>query len=207
MHVRTLTLIAVLLAFLTGSAGLSAEGPTPARPRPDEPRAREKTIEERLDVLEAQTQVMKEEIDLIRRHVVITRTSGSSSSAPDTASGQSAAQERFDRLENTTRGLYDRLEQIGRQLEEAKPRPQPNMSVVASTTTQGRLALQNWTKFSQYLSVNGTVYVVQPGRTDIMVPWQPVEAYIPGRELPKLLGMSFWRWTGREYEMPLEIKN
>ena len=73
--------------------------------------------------------------------------------------------------------------------------------------TQGRLVVQNLTGVPHYLSVNKAQHYVQPGRTDIVVPYQMVEAYLPTHESPKLLGMSLWRWTGRDYEMPLEIKN
>ena len=73
--------------------------------------------------------------------------------------------------------------------------------------TQGRLVVQNLTGVPHYLSVNKVQHYVQPGRTDIWVPYQMVEAYLPSHELPKLLGMSLWRWTGRDYEMPLEIRN
>ena len=76
----------------------------------------------------------------------------------------------------------------------------------AATPTHGRLVVRNFTEASHYLSVNNVQYVVSPGRTDIWVPFQVVEAYLPVYEPRKVLGTALWRWTGRDYEMPLEIK-
>jgi hypothetical protein len=160
-----------------------------------------------LGALEEQIRSMRDQIGLIRRHVIIRRDVGAPISASDTGNAPSTAQEQLDRLENAAREVYDRLEQMERQLEKTRTPPQPTVTPIASVPMQGRLVVQNWTRFSQYLSVNGALHLVQPGRTDIPVPYQQVEAYSPGHELPKLLGMSFWRWTGRDYEMLLEIKN
>jgi hypothetical protein len=207
MRARTVIVITAVLAMWTGSSGLSAAEPTLAPPRLGEPNAREGSVEDRLASLEAQIQSMRDQIGLIRRHVVIRHDVGSPVSASDTGSAPATAQEQLDRLENTAREVYDRLEQIERQLEKTRTPPQPNVPPIAPTPMQGRLVVQNWTRLSQYLSVNGALYLVQPGRTDISVPYQQVEAYIPGHELPKLLGMSFWRWTGRDYEMWMDVKN
>ena len=87
------------------------------------------------------------------------------------------------------------------------PDPQPNMPAVSSEPAPARLVVQNRTLSSQSLSVNGSVFLVAPGRTDILIPHQVVEVYVPGRELPKLYGMSFWGWTGQEYQMWVELNN
>jgi hypothetical protein len=177
--------------------------------RPDKPNAGERTFEERLAALEAQMQAITDEMAMIRRHLdlLMRHPVGPSKPASKAGNTPTTTQEQLQQLENAARETGDRLEQIERQLEKAKtPQPLTNPPI-APIPMQGRLVVRNWTTTSHHLSVNGALYLVQPGRTDIPVPYQQVEAYMPGHELPKVLGMSFWRWTGRDYEMWMDVKN
>jgi hypothetical protein len=196
MRPSTLILIAGLAACLTSSAGSFGAEPTAQQPTLAPPQTAGQPIEERLARLEMQLQLIQRHLGL--RYRLPPASSGADSTLPD----QSTDSDRLSRLEQETRRFGEQVEQMQRQLEGATP-----PSRVAPVPAQGRLVVQNLTGVPHYLSVNKVQHYVQPGRTDILVPCQVVEAYLPSHELPKLLGMSLWRWTGRDYEMPLEIKN
>ena len=125
-----------------------------------------------------------------------------SSSANTTSPDPTADYIRLSHLERETRHFNERFEEMQHQLDNVT-RP----SHVASTHTQGRLVVQNRTGVPHYLSVYKVQHYIQPGRADIWVPYQAMEAYLPSHELPKLFGMSFWRRTGWDYAMFVETKN
>ena len=190
------SLVVGLLACLTSSVGSFSAEPAAQQPTLAPPQTAGQSIEERLTRLEMQLQ-------LIQRHLGLQYRFRPKSSGADSApSDQSADYDRLSRLEQETRRVGEQLEQMQRQLDGAT-----STNRVTPVVSQGRLVVQNLTGVPHYLSVNKVQHYVQPGRTDILVPCQVVEAYLPSHELPKLLGMSLWRWTGRDYEMPLEIKN
>ena len=196
MRPTTHALIAGLLACLANPAGSFSAEARMQQPTLAKPQATGQTIEERLDRLEWQLQ-------LIERHLGLRlRVPLSDSRADATVPEPSTGYDRIARLEQQTRRFDDRFQQIQRRLDDMMT-PGPR----APKVTQGRLVVQNMTGGPHYLSVNKVQYRVPPGRTDIWVPYQAVEAYLPSHESPKLFGMTLWRWTGRGYEMPLEIKN
>ena len=99
--------------------------------------------------------------------------------------------------------MSGRLDEVLRQIDEIRS----GQRVQAPPITQGRLVVDNRSIVPHYLSVNRVRHYTQPGRTDILVPYLAIEAYVPAHESPKLLGMSLRRWTGCDYKMPLEVKD
>ena len=195
MRSTNLILIAGVLACLTNSTGVFSAEPTAQQPTLAPPQTAGQPVEERLARMEMQLQLIQRHLGL--RYRLPPANPGSDPAIPD----ESTDYDRLSRLEQETRRFGERVEQMQRQLDGPAA-----TSRVTPALTQGRLVVQNWTGVPHYLSVNKVQYYVQPGRTDIRVPYQVVEAYLPNHESPKLLGMSLWRWTGRDYEMPLEIR-
>jgi len=195
MRSTKLLLIAGLLACLTHSTGVFSAEAAAQQPTLAPPQTAGQPIEERLARLEMQLQLIQQHLGV--RFRLPPSNSGSDATPPDSSSEY----DRLTRLEREARRSTERLEEMQRQLDGvASP------SRVSPVVTQGRLVVQNWTGMPHYLAVNKVQHYIQPGRTDISVPYQVVEAYLPSHESPKLLGMSLWRWNGRDYEMPLEIR-
>lgn len=86
---------------------------------------------------------------------------------------------------------------------ELEPQPAP----LVPKAPQGKFVVLNHSGVNRYVSINGARFYAAPGRTELWIPRGIVEAYLTYWESPKLLGTSFWRWTGRHYEMALHIRN
>jgi hypothetical protein len=185
------TVTAGLLACLARPAGAYCADPSAQQPSAS-PFV---DIEQRLDRLEQQ-------IQLIQQHVGMRGGLPSSARIDNGSQREQPGEDHLGRIEAEARRLNERVDRVERQLDGAA-----GSSRVLPPPTQGRLIVRNFTGVPYYLSVNKVLHYVQPGRTDIWVPYQIVEAYLPSHESPKLLGMSLWKWTGRDYEMPLEIRN
>ena len=186
MRPTTLALIAGILAGLTNPRGSFSAERAEQQPTLASPQTTGQPVEERLDRLELQVRLIQEHLGMRLRLPPTT------SDAEAALGDQQAEHDRLKRL----------VDELQRQLEAERARSRATPAI-----TQGRLVVQNMTGVPHYLSVNTVQYYVQPGRTDIWVPYQQVEAYLPWHESPKLLGMSLWKWTGRDYEMPLDIRN
>jgi len=195
MRPAALTLAGGLLACLANPVALFGYEPADQQPTLAPPQTDGQSIEERLDRMEMQLQLIQWHLGLHLR--LPPGTSGADSTLPN----PTADDDRLSRIERETRRMDDQLQRLQSQLD--GPKPDGRSDVLPAG--QGRLVVQNLTGVPHYLSVNKIQYYVLPGRTDIWVPYQVVEAYLPRHEPPKLLGMSLWRWTGRDYEMPLEI--
>jgi hypothetical protein len=75
-------------------------------------------------------------------------------------------------------------------------------------TTQpvnGKLVLDNQTPNSHWVSVNGDLYPVAPGRTEIVIRVNRATIYLPYHEGPKQWDLDRWRWNGQNYELLLTI--
>jgi hypothetical protein len=69
----------------------------------------------------------------------------------------------------------------------------------------GRLVLDNRTLNTHSVSVNGLLFSVAPGRTEMDIPIGTANVYLPYHESPKQWGLDRWRWNGRNYEMLIVI--
>ncbi len=207
MRASHLAVIAVFLASSIASARLTAQEPSPAPPLRDDSHNSASRLEDRVELLELQVRTMRARLNVLERQLRRTDDAGSPPAGNEAENDPVSARERLEQLEKSAREVDNRIAQMGRKLRELQPEPQPDPPSAVPLPAQGRLVVQNWTMSSQHLSVNGTLYLVKPGRTEILVPYQMAEVYVPGSELPKLLGMSFWRWTGRDYEMRVNVHN
>ena len=197
MRPVAILVVAGVLAFLAGSPSVFGYEPVKQEPTLAPLQTNGPSIDERLRRLETQ-------IQLIRQHLGLQIAGQSSGLDAQPALPDSPRNDdRIGRLENETRGINDRLRELQDQVNGAKSDARSG----ASTVGQGRLVVQNWTGVPRYLSVNKLQYHIMPGRTDIWVPRVNVEAYLPAYEFPKLLDTSLWRWTGRDYELLLDIRN
>jgi len=210
MRRATLILLVGLLACLATSVSTSVAETTTQRLTPVSGQTGVGPIEGRLDRLEQQIQLIQQHLGMRFRESQLPLTGSiADPTLPDQSSalnqsggpGQSSDYDRIAFLEANARRLADQVERLQRQLDDAR-----TPSRLAPVVTRGRLVVQNLTSVPRYLSVNGGQHYVLPGRTDIWVPYQMVQAYLPANEMPKMLGMNLWRWTGRDYEMPIEIK-
>lgn len=102
---------------------------------------------------------------------------------------------RISTIEGRLAQVENGLKKVASQSTPPAPRP-----------SQGKFVILNHSGVSRYISVNGMRFHAAPGRTELWVPRRIVEAYLPYWESLKLLGTSFWRWTGRHYEMSLHIR-
>jgi len=152
-------------------------------------------IEQRIDKLQRQIHVIQRHLGLLVDNMPIGGARSDSKVDPDVPVG------RIDAIESQSRQLGQRLQQIQSQVDALQPKPRPLVPVA-----DGRFVIFNRTGVSQYVSVNGLRFYAAPGRTEMKIPRTIVEAYLPGFECPKLLGMSNWRWTGRQYEMWMDIR-
>ena len=189
MRSTALALVGGLLACLTNPAGSFSAEPDLPQPTLAPLQATGQSVEERLDRLELQVRLIGQHLGI---RFVLPPT------APDTDATSPSLSTSNDRL---TR-LEEKLDQLQQQLDGKRA-----LNQAVPVSTQGRLVVQNLTGVAHYLSVNQVRYYVQPGRTDIWVPHQVVEVYLPWHESPKLFGMSLWKWTGRDYEMRLDVRN
>jgi hypothetical protein len=212
MSMKNTSLCTLLLATLAIPSLLRAAEPTLAPLRPNAPWTNEQLINERLDSIDKRLNSLAARMDSLERswrereHEVT--YSGSTPVPEGKITEQSKTQSRLEQLENETSQVNDRLEKIQRQLEGMKPSTQPAPAPEPiQVPLKGKLVVQNWSNFPRLLTVNKTVHLVPIGRSEIPVPLQPIETYLTNFESPKILGMSFWRWTGQEYEMLMEIKN
>lgn len=186
----------VLCACLVGRLGLLAAEPTLATPQLIDPEQESLSIEERLSVIE-------DRLRLIEQHLRLTLKVPLPDVQDSGLADLIASSERITKLESESRTISDRLQSIQSQLDELKPTAKP----LVPEPAQGRFVIRNWTGVTRCVSVNGLRFNVHPGWTEIKVPHALVEAYLPGFEAPKLLGMSNWRWTGQDYEMRLDIRS
>jgi hypothetical protein len=154
----------------------------------------------RLEALEAQ-------VDIIVKHLGL--TAGPSLPGQDAGSAEPVVTTgRLDTLELKLREIK---QQLSRMQEQLGPKQAGTMKPVPTNPVpvpnQGKFIIRNWTGVSQYLSVNGYRFFATLGATDMSLPLQPVEAYLPYTEMPKVLGTSMWRLNGRDYEIVLNIRN
>lgn len=191
---QTIRLTAAFVVCLASPVGLPASEQAPQAD--GEPSAR--SLETRLAELESQ-------VRLIQRHLGLQMKPPDTTGVGESRTDASNSEDRLGRVESEIRRVGDRLERIQHELENTRLARHP--VTPEASPNQGRLVIRNWTGVTQCVSVNRFQHYVQPGRTDIWVPRQAVEAYLPAYERPKLLGMTLWRWTGQDYEMPLEIRN
>ena len=194
MRRLTLTLAACLLTYLTSPAASLAAQPTFAQPRLAETPASGLTIEERLEAIERQ-------VHMIQLHLGL----GVAKPIDDQGNWPVAAVSggRISTLESESRRIEERLAQAESRLKEVESQSTP----LASKPSQGKFVILNHSGVSRYISVNGMRFYAAPGRTELWIPRGIVEAYLPHWESPKLLGTSFWRWTGQHYEMSLHIRS
>jgi len=82
----------------------------------------------------------------------------------------------------------------------------PQLTSPVPVAPKGKFVVLNHSGVNRYVSINGARFYAAPGRTELWIPRGIVEAYLPYWESPKLLGTSFWRWTGQHYEMSLHIR-
>jgi len=186
------SLMAAMFVSSLGTSTMALE-PVLLQPIPAQPQLANDSIDGRLDRVEQQLRAIQQHLGLYPLVPATYRAEG-------TANNSVINYDRIANVELETRRLNERLTTVKSQLDRVNAAP-------PTIPTQGRLAVRNLTGSPHYISVNNTRYVVQPGRTDIWVPYQVVEAYLPSHESPKLLGMSMWRWTGQDFEMPLDIRN
>jgi hypothetical protein len=189
-----------LLAAFIGSLVVQAAEPLAPQPRLAVPENQPSSIERRLTNLENQ-------FTFIIEHLGLRTKASAPNSGPTGPLIETGSTDRLGRLEQGYQEIQRRLQQVQGQLDQPRPTGEPLKPVPAEDVPQGRLVIVNWTGTHQSFSVNGVRHYLAPGQWELMVPYRPVEAYLPGREVPKLFGMSMWRWTGKDYEIRVEIKN
>jgi hypothetical protein len=104
-------------------------------------------------------------------------------------------------LQEEIRQLKQRVAVLERQLQ-AFQGPKPGESRSPAT---GRLVLDNRTLNTHSVSVNGLVFSIAPGRTEMDVPLGTANVYLPYHEPPKQWGLDRWRWNGQNYELLIVI--
>ncbi len=70
---------------------------------------------------------------------------------------------------------------------------------------KGKLVLDNQTESAHWVSVNGILYSVAPGRTEMGIPVNRATVYLPYHEAPKQWNLDRWRWNGQSYELLVTI--
>jgi hypothetical protein len=201
MSARNLVLSGTsVLAFLLASSSLQAQEPTDAAQPDADTRQQLPSVMDRLALLESQVQQLAR---ILGVQIPVPARPIAPSFPGEDVNGQASSAQQLAGLAEGSRQINDRLGRIQGQLDELRSAVMPSAPVVP---THGTLVIRNWTGVSQYISVNGRQFYVRPGLTTVTVPHAIVEVYLPGFEMPKLMGVSNWRRTGRGYEMPLDIR-
>lgn len=204
---RIAVLLLVLSAYLVGPNGLSAAEPALPDPKIIGPQNDPPSVEQRLSMIEMR-------IEEVLRH--LNSQQGTRQDDLTSASEQLAAlQNRMAAIEEHSGQIAQRIDEINDTVTKMqksdhwvdKPVSESETKLPAPVPKQGKFVIFNWTGISRYISVNGLRFYVSPGQTEMWVPYAPVEAYVPAYEFPKQLGMGYWRWTGRNYEMRLCIRS
>ena len=159
------------------------------------------TVEERLEAVESRLEDLESQLAAIRQHLGFVEMPKIIDPQKPRAPGGEVAISRLDRMDR-------RLAKLEGGATESTGNP-PLVPVPAGTSATplcGMRVLINLTVFDRYITVNDRVYRAPRGRTEIWVPFALVEVYARNWELPKLWGMSNWKWNGRHYEMVIEIR-
>ncbi|MGO8753180.1 MAG: hypothetical protein ACLQNE_45160 [Thermoguttaceae bacterium] len=90
-------------------------------------------------------------------------------------------------------------------LERRPPPTQGPKGVETRILGPGKLVLDNRTRNTHSVSVNGSLYSVTPGRTTIEIPVGPATVYMPFHEAPKQWGLDRWQWNGQNYELLIVV--
>jgi len=204
MCVRIVMLyVTVLLPTLMGSKSLQAQQPTLAQPN-------QGTFEKGLNTdgpvglsrMEARLVVIEEKLERIAGDLEL--DFGQQAESPVLAGSGIRKPERPSTAEWVAL-LHAKSQEIDRQLESIEKKLS-NSGSGPKPRAEGKFVIVNHTGVSQYISVNNAQFYVAPGRTEMWFPCKSVEAYLPGFEPRKLVDVSKWRWTGRQYEMRLDIR-
>lgn len=114
------------------------------------------------------------------------------------------------RTDTRLTAIEEQLAMIAQRFKELEARlpAGPSRKVTDSSITpvvrEGAVAIDNRRGTYQSVSVNGFVYTVAPGKTEIWVPFGPVEVFLRGIEPPRL--WNNWRWNGRHYELGIFLQ-
>ena len=90
-------------------------------------------------------------------------------------------------------------------LERRPPPTQGPKGVETRILGPGKLVLDNRTRNTHSVSVNGSLYSVTPGRTTIEIPVGPATVYMPFHEAPEQWGLDRWQWNGQNYELLIVV--
>ena len=144
------------------------------------------SLETRVTALERRVDNVYRDIEYIDQHLGIGRPRETVSTLPR-------------RNLEPSRPLIDRIAQ----LEQALASPPTGAGLPAG---QGRLVLTNQTGSTQTVTVNSARIIVTAGRTDVWVPLGDVEVFLTYFEPHKVMDRSQWRWTGRDFEMLVNVR-
>jgi hypothetical protein len=99
-----------------------------------------------------------------------------------------------------------KLDDIAERLDQKRSR-KDLVEVSGRVKKQGTVFINNWTGDTHLVSINGTQYFIQPGRTRVGTEYGELTTQLPWFETPNKWKASHWKMVGDEYQITLDLRN